>query len=352
MKRPGSTNAAASYYLSYADNHSDPATGDNQMRYATSSNPLGPWTSRGIVMKPTDSYCAHGSIVQFGDQWYVFYFNSAISKNDWLRSICVDRLYYNSDGTIKEVVQTADGVPAVGTPEPAKPVLSSYEAEDAVLSGGATVVADAAASKGKAVQNLHLANASIRFNGVDGGTGGRATIHLYYASDETAKVRLTVNDTDFSYINTLATGGWSGYGGHSYFTVPIKAGTSNTITLSGGSGGVNIDRITLTGFARPVAIAPKADDAGRAASATLRPTPQGNVVYRLSDAGQGTRRVHFELYDVRGRCLWKQDLVEGFAGGEHVLALPRTTAGVDIVRMRVVNADGAVTDAQTRCLVR
>jgi arabinoxylan arabinofuranohydrolase len=24
--------------------------------------------------------------------------------NDWLRSICVDKLYYNKDGTIKKVV--------------------------------------------------------------------------------------------------------------------------------------------------------------------------------------------------------------------------------------------------------
>ncbi len=100
------------YYLTYADNHSD-STGDNRMCYATSSGPLGPWTYRGIIMDPTDSFCAHGSIVEYKGQWYVFYFNSSISKNDWLRSTCVDKLYFNPDGTIQKVVQTKTSVDAV-----------------------------------------------------------------------------------------------------------------------------------------------------------------------------------------------------------------------------------------------
>ena len=54
----------------------------------------------------TDSYTNHGSIVEFKGQWYSFYHNSALSGHDWLRSICVDKLYYNPDGTIKMVRQT------------------------------------------------------------------------------------------------------------------------------------------------------------------------------------------------------------------------------------------------------
>ncbi|MDF2538794.1 MAG: Xylosidase/arabinosidase [Herbinix sp.] len=100
------------YYLLYADNHSD-STGDNRMLYATGNNPLGPWTYRGVVLDPTDSYCSHGSIVEYKGQWYLFYFNSSISNNDWLRSTCVDRLYFNADGTIQKVIQTTTSVPAV-----------------------------------------------------------------------------------------------------------------------------------------------------------------------------------------------------------------------------------------------
>lgn len=93
------------YYLSYSDNHS---VGDkhNRLQYAISDKPLGPWKHQGIYMDPTDSYTNQGSIIEFKGQWYAFYHNSSLSHNDWLRSVCVDKLYYNPDGTIKKVIQT------------------------------------------------------------------------------------------------------------------------------------------------------------------------------------------------------------------------------------------------------
>lgn len=103
------------YYLSYSDNHdnnwNDGVKGDNRMRYATSNSPLGPWKSQGIYMEPTNSYTNHGSIVEYKGQWYSFYHDSSLSEkngefNDWLRSVCVDKLYYNADGTIQIVKQT------------------------------------------------------------------------------------------------------------------------------------------------------------------------------------------------------------------------------------------------------
>jgi len=93
------------YYLSYADNHDDGWL-HNQMRYAVSSNPLGPWTYKGVYIESTDSYTNHGSIVEYKGQWYAFYHNSALSHFDWLRSVCVDTLGYNNDGTIKKVFFT------------------------------------------------------------------------------------------------------------------------------------------------------------------------------------------------------------------------------------------------------
>ena len=105
------------YYLSYSDNHdenwNDGTPGDNRMRYATADSPLGPWTHRGVYIEPTDSYTNHGSIVEYKGEWFAFYHNSALSTrngeaNDWLRSVCVDKLYYNEDGTIRPVEQTGN----------------------------------------------------------------------------------------------------------------------------------------------------------------------------------------------------------------------------------------------------
>jgi hypothetical protein len=110
------------YYLSYSDNHDEGndqegVRGDNRMRYATSKSPLGPWTYQGIYMDPTDSYTNHGSIVEYKGQWYAFYHNSELSRqkgepNDWLRSVCFDKLYYNPDGAIRKVVQTGSTLQA------------------------------------------------------------------------------------------------------------------------------------------------------------------------------------------------------------------------------------------------
>lgn len=94
------------YYLSYPDNYIDENHVQyNRMHYAMSDSPLGPWEYKGIFLDKTDCDTMHGSIVEFKGQWYVFYHGCQISKMGNLRSICVDKLYYNEDGTIRMVDQ-------------------------------------------------------------------------------------------------------------------------------------------------------------------------------------------------------------------------------------------------------
>ncbi len=113
------------YYLSYADNFNQ---GGNQLRYAMSNNPLGPWTYQSVYILSTGSSTDHGSIVEYKGEWYAFYHNSALSGNDWLRSVCIDKLYYNGDGTIQMVKQSKEfGTPFGGTP---RNVPDTIEAED------------------------------------------------------------------------------------------------------------------------------------------------------------------------------------------------------------------------------
>lgn len=98
------------YYLTYADNHRENGKGANRLCYATSKNPLGPWTYGGIYLDPTGCDTSHGSVVEYKGQWYAFYHNSALSGRGNLRSICVDKLYFNPDGSIQKVQQTGKGI--------------------------------------------------------------------------------------------------------------------------------------------------------------------------------------------------------------------------------------------------
>jgi hypothetical protein len=231
------------YYLTYADNHPR----NNQMRYAISTNALGPWTYKGVYLQPTDCDTTHGSVVQYKGQWYQFYHNCNISGQGNLRSICVDKLNFNDDGTIQMIVQTKTGVPSVGPAPSPNPNTVKYEAENATVGSGAVVEDDGAASGGKCVQNLHLANSYLQFDNVNGGSnGGQATLDIRYASADKGKLRLTVNGDDYSFLNTLPTGGWNSYTGDTHLTIPLQAGKTNTIKLTGGNGGVNIDYITIS----------------------------------------------------------------------------------------------------------
>lgn len=99
------------YYLAYAANDSAcSAPGYACIRYATATGPLGPWTHRGVVLDQVTSTTNHPSIVEFKGQWYMVYHTAdAPGGGNFRRSVAVDRLYFNADGTMQKVVQTRGG---------------------------------------------------------------------------------------------------------------------------------------------------------------------------------------------------------------------------------------------------
>jgi hypothetical protein len=231
------------YYLTYADNNPR----FNRMKYATSSHPLGPWISRGVYLDVTDCDTSHGSVVEYKGTWYQFYHNQSLSGKGNLRSICVDVLNFDADGNILKVIQTKSGVPSVGQAPAPNSNTAKYGAENAAVGNGATIGDDEAASGGKCVQNLHLANSYLQFIDLDGGnSGGRTALDIHYATAGKGKLRLTVNGEDYSFLNTFPTGGWNDYAGDTSLTIPLQPGPKNIIRLTGGNGGVNIDYISLT----------------------------------------------------------------------------------------------------------
>jgi len=179
-------------------------------------------------------------VVEFKDQWYAFYHNAAISGRGNLRSICVDRLEFTQDGSIKTVVQTKTGVPAAGPHKDSQYRSTVYKAEKAVLSEGATISGQSAILPAKS-------NATLVFASVDGGSnGGRFSLDISHANAALAKLNLTVNNEDQSLVNAIATGSIYSFTGHLVITIPLSAGNNNTLSLTLVSGELAVDRITIT----------------------------------------------------------------------------------------------------------
>lgn len=238
------------YYFIYPGGSDSSVAPGDKFNYCTSSNPLGPWTYRGSFFNPTGCGTSHGSVVQFKDKWYMFYHTQDLSGNGTLRSVSVDEVIFNEDGTIKLFSKTANSVAQNG-PDYVRPDGDVYNASVADVGGGATKSMDASASNGGAIiTDLNLSGSYAQFNNVDGGAGGRANIVIHYATpDKLPKLKLIVNGFNYSFINLPSTGGRSFFTGEASFTVKqLEPGATNTIRLEGGNSKANVDYIEVIPF--------------------------------------------------------------------------------------------------------
>lgn len=95
------------YYLSYAFQFPE------KIAYAMSKSINGPWEYKGILNEVAgNSNTNHQSIIDFKGKSYFIYHNGSIPTEggSFRRSVCVDRLYYNPDGTMKRIVMTSEGI--------------------------------------------------------------------------------------------------------------------------------------------------------------------------------------------------------------------------------------------------
>lgn len=110
------------YYYMCASSAPIPRTDQNTQKhvliYGMNTIPTGPYVYKGIVMNtignPYNSYDMgnnHGSIVEYKGKWLLFYHKKWKAPDGNVnRATCVDYLYFNEDGTIKEVIPTNKGV--------------------------------------------------------------------------------------------------------------------------------------------------------------------------------------------------------------------------------------------------
>lgn len=91
------------YYLSYGFGMPE------KVAYAVSKSVQGPWIFKGIINEvPANCETNRPAIIEFKGAHYFFYHNGILKNGgSHRRSVCVDPLYYEADGSIRPVVMTS-----------------------------------------------------------------------------------------------------------------------------------------------------------------------------------------------------------------------------------------------------
>jgi len=100
------------YYLSYA------CFFPEKICYATSDSIRGPWNYRGILNEIAgNTETNHQSIIEFKGQSYFIYHTGAVPPRDgkssggrFRRSVSIEPMYYNEDGSIERIIMTTEGL--------------------------------------------------------------------------------------------------------------------------------------------------------------------------------------------------------------------------------------------------
>lgn len=95
------------YYLTYATEFPE------KIAYAMADSIEGPYEYKGILNEIAgNSNTNHQAIVEFKGQSYFIYHNGGIQTDggSYSRSVCIDKLEYNKDGTIKPIIMSTTGV--------------------------------------------------------------------------------------------------------------------------------------------------------------------------------------------------------------------------------------------------
>jgi hypothetical protein len=206
------------YYLTYP--HVDKRT--ERLEYATSNNPLGPFKFTGVIMDESASGCwtNHQSIIEFNKQWYLFYHDDQLSpKFDKARSIRVDSLFFNADGTIKKVTPTLRGIGITRAEKEIQIDRYSAISNDGVA---ASFVDTANTMKGWKV-TMDQQNAWVRYNKVDFEKTGIKTVSVNALSNKNSTLEIHADQLNGPVIGKIAinqSAGWK----------IVKANTLKNIT--------------------------------------------------------------------------------------------------------------------------
>ncbi len=108
------------YYMIFAGNGIP-----ERIDYSMSKSPIGPWEYQGMIMNDnvngqgSGSFTNHPGIVDYKGHSYLFYHTGKLHNGDgFRRSVAVDEITYNEDGTINPIPFTDEGVEPIAELNP------------------------------------------------------------------------------------------------------------------------------------------------------------------------------------------------------------------------------------------
>jgi O-glycosyl hydrolase/fibronectin type 3 domain-containing protein len=196
------------YYYSYADNYDSdytdpPPTPGSHIAYMTGPSPTGPFTYQGSALGPPPSNYGnnnHHTFFTYQGQWYCVYHNryqatlNGVSTTEH-RNLCMDRMYYNPDGTIQPIIHTQDGLAQLKNLDP----FSRVEAETFAQQSG--IKTQVCSEGGKNVTSIDDGD-WIRIRGVDFGTGAGSFLARTAGNQSGGNIELRLDSLNGALIGT------------------------------------------------------------------------------------------------------------------------------------------------------
>ncbi len=223
------------YYLTYP--HVQDTT--ERLEYATSDSPMGHFKVRGVLMDATpDCWTNQCSVIKFKNQWYLFYHHNDLSPHfDKNRSVRIDSMFFNEDGTINKVTPTLRGV---GITDVANEIqIDRYSAKS---DQGASIAFIDTSNTFKGWKTiLDLPEAWIQYNSVDFGSRKTKSINIKALSNTGGTLQIRLDNADGAVIATVTipkNKEWSMI--HSSLT-EFEPGIHNIIVQLNSTGKVEID---------------------------------------------------------------------------------------------------------------
>lgn len=157
------------YYFSYSTDFQGSSA---RIDYMTSNNPMTGFQHKGTILDNPNingnninmGNNNHASVVEFQDNWYVFYHDRRLSNQTYKRNVSVDLASYNADGTMKKSSCTENGPPQIKDLNP----FDTIQAETINLQSG--IKTDVCSEGGIMVTSISNGD-YIRVKGVNFGDG-------------------------------------------------------------------------------------------------------------------------------------------------------------------------------------